>query len=200
MTEESAVEIPGLRFLETLGYTKLSAAEVNAQRESLERVLLKDTLVDALMRINHVPRETALSVYNELAGLSDNEAWFKRLRGQASKKVSGESTSTTIKLLDFDVLENNTWGVTRQFFVKAGGKVIEADLVVFVNGIPLVVIEAKDLTGNLSKGIAQIRRYETHVDALFAPNAFNIVTTGALMRYAATGSPLQYWLDRKSVV
>ncbi|AWV88520.1 type I restriction endonuclease subunit R [Bradymonas sediminis] len=195
MSEESAVEIPGLRFLETLGYTELSAAEVNAQRESLERVLLKDTLVDALMRINHVPRETALSVYNELAGLSDNEAWFKRLRGQASKKVSGESTSTTIKLLDFDALENNTWGVTRQFYVKGGGKVIEADLVVFVNGIPLVVIEAKDLTGGLEKGIAQIRRYETHVDALFAPNAFNIVTTGALMRYAATHSPLQYWFD-----
>lgn len=195
MSEESAVEIPGLRFLETLGYTELSAAEVNAQRESLERVLLKDTLVDALMRINHVPRETALSVYNELAGLSDNEAWFKRLRGQASKKVSGESTSTTIKLLDFDRLENNSWGVTRQFFVKAGGKVIEADLVVFVNGIPLVVIEAKDLTGNLSKGIVQIRRYENDVEALFAPNAFNIVTTGALMRYAATHSPLQYWFD-----
>lgn len=195
MSEESAVEIPGLRFLETLGYTELSAAEVNAQRESYERVLLKDTLVDALERINHIPRETALSVYNELAGLSDNEAWFKRLRGQASKKVSGESTSTTIKLLDFDRLENNTWQVTRQFYVKAGGKVIEADLVVFVNGIPLVVIEAKDLTGGLEKGIAQIRRYEAQVEALFAPNAFNIVTTGALMRYAATGSPLQYWFD-----
>lgn len=195
MTEESAVELPGLRFLQSLGYTELSATEVNAQRESYERVLLKDTLVDALERINDIPRATALSVYNELAGLSDNEAWFKRLRGQASKKVSGESTSTTIKLLDFDQLENNTWGVTRQFYVKAGGNGIEADLVVFVNGIPLVVIEAKDLTGGLEKGIAQIRRYEAQVEALFAPNAFNIVTTGALMRYAATGSQSQYWFD-----
>ncbi|TXD32097.1 HsdR family type I site-specific deoxyribonuclease [Lujinxingia vulgaris] len=195
MSEESAVEIPGLRFLETLGYTELSATEVNAQRESFERVLLKDTLVDALMRINVILRETALSVHNELAGLSDNEAWFKRLRGQASKKVSGESTSKTIRLLDFDDPGQNTWEVTRQFYVKGGGKVIEADLVVFVNGIPLVVIEAKDLTVGLEKGIAQIRRYETHVDALFAPNAFNIVTTGAGLRYAATGASSQYWFD-----
>ncbi|RVU40713.1 HsdR family type I site-specific deoxyribonuclease [Lujinxingia sediminis] len=195
MSEESAVELPGLRFLESLGYTELSAAEVNAQRESLERVVLKDTLVDALVRINAIGRATALSVCNELAGLGDNEAWFKRLRGQYSKMVPGESTSKTIRLLDFERPQNNTWGVTRQFYVRAGGRVIEADLVVFVNGIPLVVIEAKDITVGVGKGIAQIRRYEQDVEALFAPNAFNIATTGATLRYGATGSPLQYWFD-----
>lgn len=196
MTELLQVEIPAEEFLRGLGYEPLSAEAANRQRESLERVLLRETLIEALMEINEIPLETARSVYNELANIDDNEEWFKRFRGDLSRRVEGESTSRTIRVLDLDRPERNRWQVVRQLTVKgANNKWVRPDLVVFVNGIPLVVIEAKNLRVGVEQGIAQIRRYEREAGTLFLSNAFNIATTGSVFRYGATGSSAQFWFD-----
>ena len=67
---------------------------------------------------------------------------------------------------------------------------------VFVNGIPLVVVEAKSplkATARAEEAFEQIKQYERDIPRLFASNAFNIVTDGVKTQYGATGSPSQFY-------
>jgi type I restriction enzyme, R subunit len=69
-----------------------------------------------------------------------------------------------------------------------------ADLVVYVNGIPLVVIEAKKPgAGKLHMAYEQIRQYEEQIPRLFYSNAFNVVTDRHETRFGTTGAPWAYW-------
>lgn len=196
MNEYKLVEKPAVEQLEGLGYEPVSRQEIDGMRADESSVLLRERLVAAVERINDVPRETAEVVYGELMRLRDNETWFERLRGQYSKKPAGEKTSRTIRLLDFDEPENNDWVVTRQMRVAGPEKTIKPDLVVFVNGIPVVVLEAKHPDygkEGWEEGAWQIERYQQEAPRLFDSNVFNIATNDISFRYAATGAPRQYW-------
>ncbi|WP_205751333.1 type I restriction endonuclease [Brevundimonas sp. 'scallop'] len=81
-------------------------------------------------------------IYSDLSTLSDNEEWQRRLRGAYSRRLKGEAKDRPVALIDFKRPDRNRYHVVRQFKVEAQRTRI-ADLVVFVNGIPLVVIEAK---------------------------------------------------------
>jgi len=69
-------------------------------------VFFTPLLIQALIRINDIPESTAKSIAAELQGLTDNERWLEILRGKYSKKVSGEKTHRTIRVVDFDNLAN----------------------------------------------------------------------------------------------
>src|SRR5690606_5798066 len=140
--EFSLVERPAIDFLQALGYAWLPKEHAELQRNGLNQVILRDHLVDAVQRLNDVDEDLAQRVYHELLAISDNERWLEMLRGSYSRAVPGEATHRTIRLLDFEDPNNNTFTVTNQFYVESQHARI-ADLVVHVNGIPLVVIEAK---------------------------------------------------------
>ncbi len=152
-------------------------------------------MIAAVQSLNDVPEEVARAVYQELLGVRDNEKWTSLLRGQYSRTVPGEATKKTIRLIDFLDPANNTFTVTNQFKVKAE-KTRIADIVVYINGIPLVVIEAKsplapkDKTG---EAFDQIKQYERDIPRLFYSNLFSMVTDGVHVLYGATGAPAAYW-------
>src|SRR5690606_12409825 len=89
-----------------------------------------------------VPEEVARAVYQDLLGKTDNQDWIDVLRGNYSRTVPGQATKKTIHLIDFLNPANNTFTVTNQLYVQSQTPGIP-DLVVYVNGIPLVIIEAK---------------------------------------------------------
>src|SRR4030095_7064405 len=70
-----------------------------------------------------------------------------------------------------------------------------ADVVVFVNGIPVVVIEAKAAIGkqDVFDAITDVAVYEKELPRLFQTNLFNIATNGLSVRYGATGAPREFW-------
>ncbi|TGV74029.1 type I restriction endonuclease subunit R, partial [Mesorhizobium sp. M2D.F.Ca.ET.145.01.1.1] len=82
------------------------------------------------------------AIYNDLATLSENEEWQRKLRGGYSRRLTGENRDRPIPLIDFKQPGRNSFYVTRQFRVAAQRPRVP-DIVLFVNGIPLVVIEAK---------------------------------------------------------
>lgn len=199
MSEYKLAEKPALNTLQALGYTYLPPGDHAAYRDGENTVLLRPVLIDAIQRINGVGLEVAQQVYSALLGKTDNEEWLALLRGNYSKNVPGETTHKTIHLLDFLHPENNTFTVTRQFKVKAE-KVRIADVVVYVNGIPLVVIEAKSpvVAGDKSgQAFDQIKQYEREIPRLFYSNAFNLVTNGVTTLYGATGAASEYWSQWK---
>jgi type I restriction enzyme R subunit len=130
-----------------------------------------------------------------LSTLSDNEDWQRKLRGAYSRRLTGETRDRSITLFDFKRPERNHYHVVRQFRVAAQRPRI-ADVVVFVNGIPLVVIEAKSplkATARAEEAFEQIKQYERDIPRLFAANAFNVLTDGIRTLYGATGAAAQFY-------
>lgn len=200
MSEYRLAEKPALIALAAIGWEVLSPAQALAMREEENRVILKPVLIDALRRINGIGAEDAEAIYNDLSTLSDNEEWQRKLRGGYSRRLTGVNRDSPITLIDFKNPSRNTFHVTSQFRVAAQRSRIP-DVVLFVNGIPLVVIEAKSplkATAQAEEAFEQIKQYERDIPRLFYPNAFNIVTDGMATFYGATGAPSQFyapWLD-----
>ncbi|WP_374250994.1 type I restriction endonuclease subunit R [Xanthobacter sp.] len=190
-------ERPAMERLAAMGYAVVPAADHAGLREGDNQVLFRPHLVEALMRINGIDEAAANAAFGELVGIADNEAWLKVLRGDYSRKIDGFETRQTLRVIDFLTPSNNLFIVTSQLRVKAE-KTRRPDLVVHVNGIPLVVIEAKsplNVKDKTGEAFEQIKQYEQDIPRLFASNAFNIVTDGALVLYGATGAPSKYYAE-----
>jgi type I restriction enzyme R subunit len=194
--EYTLVEKPILdRLTGSHGYRYIHPDEHPVLRPRENEVLFKPLLVAALVRINGIPKHTAEAIFNDLAGISDNQKWLDVLRGHYSRKIPGEETHRTIRVIDFDHPENNDFACTNQLRVQ-GEVVRKPDVVVYVNGIPLVVIEAKSPLSpsqNAFDAIDQIRSAEREVPRLFHSNLFNIATNDLTFMYGATGAPHEHW-------
>lgn len=191
--EFSLVEKPAIDYLVGLGYEHLPPGDNELARDGLNQVLLRDHVIDAVRRLNGVDADTAERVYQELLTVSDNERWLEILRGDYSRNVPGHVDKQTIRLLDLVDAANNRFTVTNQLRVESQHPRC-ADLVVYVNGIPLVVIEAKKPgAGKLHMAYEQIRQYEEQIPRLFHSNAFNVVTDRHATRFGATGAAWPYW-------
>lgn len=195
MSEYRLAEKPAMDVLEALGYQPLSPEAALAMRVEENRVILKPVLIAALQALNGIGTGDAEAIYSDLATLSDNEDWQRKLRGGYSRRMTGENRDRPITLIDFKTPTNNSFHVVRQLRVAAQRPRIP-DIVLFVNGIPLVVIEAKSPLKGTATGdeaFDQIKQYERDIPRLFYPNAFNIITDGMKTEYGATGSPSQFF-------
>ncbi|BCM16742.1 type I restriction endonuclease subunit R [Mesorhizobium sp. J8] len=195
MSEYRLAEKATLDTLAGMGWQPLSPATALAMRLEENRVILKPILVDALRELNGIGAADAEAIYNELATLSDNEEWQRKLRGGYSRRLTGENRDSTLSLIDFKQPRRNRFHVVRQFRVAAQRPRVP-DIVLFVNGIPLVVIEAKSplkTTAKAEEAFEQVKQYERDIPRLFYPNAFNLVTDGMVTFYGATGAPSQFY-------
>lgn len=199
MSEYRLAEKPTLDALEALGYKRLSPEAALAMREEEYRVILRPVFIETLQALNGIGVADADAIYGDLSTLSDNEEWQRRLRGAYSRKCEGETQERSIKLIDFKNPSRNQFHVVRQMYVAAH-RPRKPDIIVFVNGLPLVVIEAKSplkASARAEEAFEQIKQYERDVPRLFASNAFNIVTDGVTTRYGATGSAAQFYAQWK---
>ena len=193
--EYTLAEKPCIDALVDMDYTWLPPSQNDRARDGQNQVILRDELIQAVQRINDVSEEVARGVYHELLAVTDNEQWTSILRGNYSRTVPGEDTKKTIIIIDLLHPENNTYTVTNQLYVKSQHP-RKPDVVVYVNGIPLVVIEAKsplsfkDKTG---EAFDQIKQYEQDIPRLFYSNAFNIITDGVSLLFGATGASSELW-------
>lgn len=199
-SEWRLAEKPTLQYLETLGYAYVTPSEHAHLRGGDNQTIFRPHLVKALQRLNDISTADAEAAAAELMRKENNEDWLKLQRGDFARVVEGQTTQKTLRVIDFHNPENNTFAVTHQLFVRAEKSRIP-DIVVYVNGLPLVVIEAKSpLSGKDKNGEAfdQIKQYERDIPRLFYTNAFNIVTDGTTVLYGATGASSKfygYWRD-----
>jgi type I restriction enzyme R subunit len=121
-------------------------------------------------------------------------AWF---RGDRTMPFGKKHEHTTVRLIDFENLENNQWIVTTQYTFRAGSAERRADLVLLVNGFSLVLIEAKTPVRKAVSwvdGALQIHNdYEKNVPELFACNVFSVATEGKDLRYGSIRMPIELW-------
>ena len=193
--EEVFSVTPAIDALVAMDYTFLPQDQNELARDGLNQVILRDEFLTAVRRLNKVPKDAARAAYNELLGVRDNERWTRILRGDYSRTVPGQAEKKTIKLIDFLHPENNNFTVTEELTVVAQ-TTRRADLVVYVNGIPLVVIECKSPLSHKDKtgqAFDQIKQYECEIPRFFYSNAFSIVTNGVNLLYGPTGAPSHQW-------
>ncbi len=202
--EERISEYPFINILsKELGWEYVPPSELKKERD-YNSALLKDRLMRALLRINagKITEEDAEQVIKKLEYLphtiEGNKEFLEILKNGLSFKPRGSKFHRTIWLIDYENLENNEFLVTRQFYIKEGENRRRPDIVLFINGIPVVVIEVKSPTTEsetLEVAYHQIKDYESAVPKLFVFNQFNIISDWTEVLYAPTFSdaPLDMW-------
>ena len=129
--------------------------------------------------------------------VKSNEEFSAWALGERSMPFGPNGEHVTIRLIDFDDIEQNSFVVTQQFTFRAGKTEKRADLVLIVNGLPLVVIEAKTPVRSCQSWLdaaVQIHDdYEQNVPELFVPNVFSVATEGKEYRYGSVRMPVDLW-------
>ncbi|MDX8406227.1 MAG: type I restriction endonuclease [Mariprofundus sp.] len=151
-----------------------------------------DRADEVLYRLRTIP----LAVQSE--GLvRANELFAEWLRGEKSMPFGERGEHSQVRLIDFDNLNNNDYVVTSQWVypVKEGGR--RFDIVLLINGIPLVIGEAKTPVRpavTWVDGASDIHNgYEQSVPQVFVPNVFSFATEGKCYRYGSIRMPINIW-------
>jgi len=192
---------------EIKGWRFVAAEELPRQHSD---VLVESMVRDALIRLNpeikaqpdradevlYRLRTIPLSVQSE--GLvRANELFAEWLRGEKSMPFGERGEHTPVRLIDFENLSNNDYVVTNQWVypVKEGGR--RFDIIMLVNGIPLVVGEAKTPVRpavTWVDGASDIHNgYEQSVPQMFVPNVLSFATEGKCYRYGSVRMPIDIW-------
>lgn len=173
-------------------------------------VLVEDHLRDALVRLNPTIAErperadevlyrlrAAIMTVRDTGLVKANEEFAAWLLGERSMPFGENGEHVTIRLIDFEDLKNNRFVVTQQYTVRMGKTEKRADLVLLVNGMPLVVIEAKTPVRSSQSwldGALQVHDdYEKNVPELFVPNVCSVATEGKEYRYGSIAMPVEFW-------
>ena len=174
-------------FCENLGYEHLYGPDVPRTTTEYHDVFLTDILPDALERINPtLPRqainEAVLKINDINTGSLQqrNEAFHEYLQSGVEVRFfdGKEEQNDIVYLIDFDNPKNNDFHVVNQWtFVEYSNK--RPDLIVFVNGMPLVIFELKSPSReetDSSDAYLQLRNYMQHIPSMFVPNAFCVMS------------------------
>lgn len=199
--EQVTVENYIIKFIkDKLDFEYIKSEEFAKFRDLESEYIITSLLEKAIDMLNPTANESEIkNVIREIRKIDNNEVFLKALRDGINLKNSVTGKKHDYKLLDFDTPENNRFVVTNQFYFEGDTENIRPDIMIFVNGLPLVNIEAKSPTASegvsFENGIDQIKRYEKVARKLFIPNCFNIASDGLKTVYGATGAPKQYFLQ-----
>ena len=205
--EENTVERLVLDTLSGAGWRFVAADDVPRQHDN---VLVESMVREALIRLNpeirQQPERADEVLYNlrillfsvQGEGLvRANELFAAWLRGEKSMPFGENGEHTPVRLLDFDNLANNEYVITSQWVypVREGGR--RFDIVLLINGIPLVIGEAKSPVRpavSWLDGASDIHNgYEQSVPQMFVPNVFSFATEGKCYRYGSVRMPVGMW-------
>ncbi|MEH6672389.1 type I restriction endonuclease subunit R [Halopseudomonas sp.] len=219
--EEYSAKLPALALLTNLGWTFLPPEQALVARDGkTDGVVLRGFLRQALQKrtysvagktcslsdkaIDNLIAEVCSLPLNEGLQAANERLYNHLLYGiSVTEFVDGKKANPTIALIDWHNPTNNSFVFTEEFTVTRSGGVESRrpDIVCFVNGIPLVVIEAKRPDGNAKKGptidegISQSLRNQRHdeIPLLFAYSQLLLSVNGTDGRYGTCGTPAKFW-------
>ncbi|MGI6676245.1 MAG: type I restriction endonuclease subunit R [Bacilli bacterium] len=205
---ESAIEKMAIEELVELGYTYLSGPDIApdapfAERNSYSEVLLKKRLTDAVVRLNPaLPYDVVLEAVNKVSRISssnliaDNEAFHKMLVDgvPVEYRKNGDIVGDYVKLVDFseDGVDNNEFLVVNQFTVIENNNNKRPDILLFINGIPMVLFELKnpaDENATIRKAYDQICTYKATIPSLFTYNEICVISDGLEAKAGSLTAP-----------
>jgi type I restriction enzyme R subunit len=193
---EADLEQEAHRWLASLGWQVRHGLELDpgglfAEREGYQQVVLADRLRNALLTLNpDLPAEALEDAYRKVlnpegATLEQRNRAFHRMLIEGVlvdyRTGSGERRGGRARIVDFETPDNNDWLAVRQFTVVENRHTRRPDLVLFVNGLPLVIIELKnpvDERATLWAAYNQLQTYKQEIPSLFVYNEALVISDG----------------------
>lgn len=212
---ENIIEAFAIDLLDKLGYEYIYAPDIapdseNPERNSYEEVLLVNRLQNAVKRINHsIPADAQTEAIKEIQRITSpelltNNETFHRLLTEGipvSKRVEGDDRGDRVWLIDFKNPHNNEFVVANQFTIIENGNNKRPDVILFVNGIPLVVIELKnaaDENTTINSAFKQVETYKTIIPSLFTYNGFVVISDGLEAKAGSISAGFSRYMAWKS--
>jgi len=190
--------------------TDISPISNNPQRESFASVLLEKHFKDSLKKLNPtLPESARVEAYQKVINLGtedimeNNERFHTLLTNGITVEYTkeGRTKGINVNLLDVDTPENNNFWVVNQLVVKENNNEKRFDVVIYVNGLPLVFIELKsasDEKATLRKAYTQIQNYKKAVPSIFYYNAICVISDGIDATTSSVSAPFTRYLSWKS--
>ncbi|MBI3207055.1 MAG: type I restriction endonuclease subunit R [Myxococcales bacterium] len=214
---ESVVEQAALAWFEALGYTitggpSIAPGEPGQERRTYADVVLDGRLRDALARLNPaVSREGLDEAFRKLTRISspqpvdaNHELPYYLVNGVSVEYLRADGTIgyDPVRVVDFDVLENNDWLVVNQLTVSEGGHNRRPDVVVFLNGLPIAVIELKNAASEnatIWSAFQQLQTYKQELPSLFVFNELLVISDGLEARIGTLSSNKERFLPWRTI-
>ena len=210
--EQAVIEI----FTDDLKYEYKSGLDIapdgfESSRDDFYEVILQEKFFDALIRINPIiPKDSIEEVFklvihpNSPMMTENNKTFHKYLTDGIDvvyKDEDGNDKGDKVYLFDFEDEKNNDFLVVNQFTIVEHDE-RRPDLIVFINGLPIVVFELKSLSNEkvgLEKAYNQLETYKSKIPSLFNTNAFMVVSDGANAKVGTISSNLERFSAWKSI-
>ncbi|TAE55571.1 MAG: type I restriction endonuclease subunit R [Nostocales cyanobacterium] len=211
---ESQIENLAISLLTNLGYEHIHGVTIapdsdNTERQNDNDVILKNRLIHAINTINrHIPleaREQAQLIITNISSpdlINNNETFHKYLTEgiDIEYQLDGNTRGDKVWLIDFQNPENNEFLAVNQFTIIENNHNRRPDIILFINGLPLVVIELKNPTdekATIEKAFNQLGTYKAEIPSLFIYNAFLIIADGLEARVGSLSADLQRFMKWK---
>ena len=209
MFNEETLEKITMEILDELEYECINGYEM--ERTDYSKVILEDDLRNAIYKINsNVTDEQVTEVLRQIKNLEHNNTILNNkqftkylLEGcQVPINENGETRYKTIKIVDFNNISNNTFKAINQYTIIEHSEK-RPDIIIFINGLPLVVVELKSTVREdvkLIDGYNQLKGYqEVHIPTLFYYNQFMIISDGVQARAGTITSPWSRFSEWKKI-
>src|SRR5215831_1372440 len=201
---ESTVEQAALAWLESVGWSvrhgaEIAPGELAAERSDYGQVVLEQRLRDALGRLNRgLPAVALDDAFRKLprpegAELSARNRAVHRLLVDGVtveyRTPDGEIRGAQARVLDFENTAANDWLAVNQFTVAENKHSRRPDIVLFVNGLPLAVVELKnaaDENATIWTAFQQLQTYKAEIPSLFATNTLLVISDGVEARVGSS--------------
>lgn len=214
---ESLVEEAALGWLESMGWQlahgpSIAPGTPDAERADYGEVLLAQRLRNALKRLNpSLPAGALTDAYRKLTQpegadlLARNRAIHRLLVNGVTveyRDVSGRIRGAQARVIDFDDPTQNDWLAVNQFTVVENKHNRRADIALFVNGLPLALIELKnaaDEDATIWSAFHQLQTYKSELPSLFAANAVLVVSDGVQARVGTVSSGQEWFKPWRTI-
>ena len=214
---ESEVEDATLEWLEELGYAKAFGPDLACdggypERDSYQEVVLADRLRAAIGRINPgISAELQEEAFRKVTRISkatflgNNHAFHHMLVDGIevqTRTADGRPRSQRVWLVDFEDPDQNDWLAVNQFTVVENNINRRPDVVIFVNGLPLAVIELKnpaDENATIWTAFNQLQTYKAQIPSLFTYNELLIISDGLNARFGSLTANKEWFLPWKTI-
>ncbi|UPK70962.1 type I restriction endonuclease subunit R [Chitinophaga filiformis] len=212
---ENSIEAYAIELLDRCGYEYIYAPDIapdseTPERSNFEQVLLIERLQQAVRKINpYIPPDAQQEALREIQRITspeliaNNEAFHRLLTEgiPVTKWVDGEDRGDRVWLIDFNNPYNNEFVVSNQFTIIENGQNKRPDVLLFVNGIPLVVMELKnaaDENATIQSAFRQMETYKKAIPSLFTYNGFIIISDGLEARTGSLSAGFSRFMAWKS--
>nr|WP_228060566.1 MULTISPECIES: type I restriction endonuclease [unclassified Coleofasciculus] len=213
---ESVVEEATIEWLESLGYTPIHASEIapdspNSERQTYSDVILTNRLRSSLTIINpNIPPDAIEDAIKKVTRtdtpnlFENNRRFHKLLTDGVDVEYQAENRTIYDKvwLIDFTNPDNNDWLAVNQLTVIENKNNRRPDVVIFINGLPIAVIELKNPTdenATIKGAFNQLQTYKNDIPSLFSYNELLIVSDGTYARVGTLTADWEWFMPWRTI-